>query len=204
MSDLLNKPIVLSLNAKWMRIGWITPKQAFVALCGGAYGKKPPALAVAVEVDENGKLVEAVPMTMAEWAKQSVRETDLSIGTKNGPIRCPLIVIRPNFHKMPTKAPRLSNAAIFERDGGIDAYSGEFVPKGQGNVDHVIPKDRGGKDLWENMVWTKRETNSKKGNKLNHEAGLVLLKKPKKPMALPVHVTVKGGSRPEHKPFMDK
>lgn len=203
MSDLLNKPIVLSLNKNWMRLGWLTPKQAFVAMCGGSYGGKPPALAVAVTVDEDGKLTEAIPMTMEEWAKIPVRETDLSIGTKNGQIRCPLIVIRPNYSKMPTKAPRLSSGAIYDRDGGRCAYSGEIVSKGQGNVDHVIPKDRGGRDTWENMVWSRKDINFKKGNKLNHEAGLTLRSKPKRPMALPVHVTVKGGTRPEHKHFME-
>lgn len=201
--SVIEKPLVLSLNKNWMRLGWITPKQAFVAMCGGTYGAKPPALAVAVTVDEDGKLTEAIPMTMEEWKKLPVREADLAIGTKDGQIRCPLIVIRPNFHKMPMKAPRLSSGAIFERDGGLDAYSGDYVPKSQGNVDHVVPKDRGGEDAWENLVWTKRSTNSKKGNKLNHEAGLVLRKIPKRPMPVPVHVTVKGGSRPEHKHFME-
>jgi 5-methylcytosine-specific restriction endonuclease McrA len=48
-------------------------------------------------------------------------------------------------------------------------------------VDHVIPKDRGGTDSWENLVCACVRCNSRKGNRTPEEAGMRLLRRPKKP-----------------------
>lgn len=201
MSSLLEKPIVLSLNRNWQALGWITPKQAIVAMTGGS-GSSPPALGICVTMDENGKLVESIPMKWDEWIKLPVREQDLSLMTTRGPIRIPTIVVRPGYAKMPTKAPKLNPAAIWERDGGRCAYSGDFVPRAKGSVDHVIPKARGGKDRWENLVWCRKDINTKKGCRSNEEAGLKLLRKPFAPKPLPVSATIKEAKRPEQVPFL--
>lgn len=38
----------------------------------------------------------------------------------------------------------------------------------------VLPRSRGGADTWENLVWTSKDVNARKGNRLPHEAGLKL------------------------------
>ena len=48
-------------------------------------------------------------------------------------------------------------------------------------IDHVVPKDRGGKDTWENLVAACRKCNTKKGNSLLKNIDMKLLKKPRKP-----------------------
>ena len=48
-------------------------------------------------------------------------------------------------------------------------------------IDHVVPKDRGGKDTWENLVAACRKCNTKKGNSLLKNIDMQLLKKPRKP-----------------------
>lgn len=203
MNDsVLEKPLVLSLNRNWSALGYLTPKQALVAMCGGVYGGTPPALALDMEVDENGKLVYATAVTWDEWMKLPVREADLSLSTARGAIRCPMVIIRPGFAKQPLKTPRLSRQSIRERDNSRCQYTGEVIGPSDGNVDHVIPRDKGGKDEWDNLVWCKKDINFKKGNRLNHEVGLVLQKTPKAPKAVPVAVTLGSGKRPEHKPFL--
>ena len=49
------------------------------------------------------------------------------------------------------------------------------------NLEHVIPKSRGGKTGWDNIVTACVPCNLKKGNKLPNEAGMKLLLKPTKP-----------------------
>ena len=56
----------------------------------------------------------------------------------------------------------------------------------EGSLDHVLPRSRGGKDSWENLVWTDKDVNARKGNRLPHEAGLKLLSVPRAPKELPV------------------
>lgn len=201
MDSILEKPICLSLNRNWVALGFLTPKQALVAMCGGVYGGTPPALALDLAVNEAGGLEYATPVDWNTWLRLPVRDGDLSLSTARGAIRCPLVVIRPGFAKQPLKTPRLSRNAILERDGFTCAYSGKRLPKEKLNIDHVIPRSRGGNDCWSNLVACDVEINFRKGNKLNPEAGLVLGKNPVEPKPVPVAVHLSAKMR-EHGPFL--
>ena len=48
-------------------------------------------------------------------------------------------------------------------------------------IDHVIPRNKGGKDAWRNLVAACSKCNTKKGNSLLEKIDMKLLKKPKKP-----------------------
>ena len=48
-------------------------------------------------------------------------------------------------------------------------------------IDHIIPKNKGGKDRWDNLVAACSKCNTKKGNNLLEKIEMKLLKKPKKP-----------------------
>lgn len=200
MSNLLDKQLVLSLNANWMAMGYRTVRQSITSLTGGDL--TPPAMALDVTMDEEGKMLSAIPTKWDDWIKLPVRACDLSISTKNGAIRCPTIMVSTNFSKMPLKTPKLSNRAILERDGYKCAYTGEKLLKSQLSVDHVVPKARGGANDWGNMVACRKDINSNKGSKMNSEAGLTLRIKPKKPMALPACATISEAKRPEQAPFL--
>ena len=57
-----------------------------------------------------------------------------------------------------------------------------------GNLDHVVPRSRGGADSWENLVWSAKDVNQRKADRLPHEAGLKLLSIPCAPREMPVTV----------------
>ena len=54
-------------------------------------------------------------------------------------------------------------------------------PKKPLTIDHVIPRNRGGKDTWENLVAACTKCNTKKGDFLLKNIDMKLLKKPRKP-----------------------
>ena len=56
----------------------------------------------------------------------------------------------------------------------------------------VLPRSRGGKDEWENLVWADKDVNARKGNRLPHEAGLKLLTVPRAPKELPVTALIRN------------
>ena len=65
-------------------------------------------------------------------------------------------------------------------------------------VDHCIPKSRwaelgkkGSPDGWDNLLLCDKETNHKKGNRLNEEIGLKTLIKPTAPKPIPVSELIK-------------
>lgn len=202
MATILNSAIVLSLNANWQILGFRTVKQAITSMAGG--DTDHPTMALDITLNEEGGLLYAAPVKWEDWLKLPVREGDLALTTKTGAIRCPTCMVCSNYNQMPLKTKRLTRQAILERDGYTCAYSGKVLPKSQLNVDHVIPRDRGGRDSWENMVASDKNINSRKGNKLNSEAGLVLRFKPKAPIAVPASCHVKEPKHRDHVPFIPR
>jgi len=89
-------------------------------------------------------------------------------------------VIRLNrFVKVPYKKVILTRKNILKRDSYKCVYCGRSdLPL---TVDHVIPKAKGGEDVWENLVAACVVCNNKKGDKTLEEANLILRTKPFKP-----------------------
>ncbi len=88
-------------------------------------------------------------------------------------------VIRLNkYVHIPYKGIMMTRQNIFKRDGNECQYC---KSKKNLTIDHVIPKSRGGKSTWENLVTACRRCNTSKGSKTLEEAGMKLSKKPFKP-----------------------
>lgn len=91
----------------------------------------------------------------------------------------PSIVRLSIYVRVPFKKIVLSRKNILRRDGHRCQYCGRAdVPL---TVDHVIPRARGGSDLWENLVCACVRCNNKKGDRTPHEAQMPLLRKPIRP-----------------------
>ena len=72
------------------------------------------------------------------------------------------------------------------------------------NLDHVLPRDRGGKTTWENIVCSCIPCNSRKANRLPHEAGMRLVKKPERPKWRPfLQFKFSGNPHEAWKHFLD-
>ncbi len=205
MESVLDKELVLVLNKNWMALSYVTPRKALIALCGGIDGGTPPALALDIEVDENGHTVEplsAYATKWEDWVKLPVRPGDMALHAKSGPFRCPTVLIMPSYSEMPQKAQKLTSRAILERDGYVDQYTGRQLKPSEASVDHVIPKDLGGKNTWFNMVCMEKKANHEKSNRRNREVGLRLIRKPLEPKPVPVSSTIKKAKHSTHKPFV--
>jgi len=104
----------------------------------------------------------------------------------------PTVVVAVNYARVPKKRPRLCAKTIRERDGNSCQYSGKLLRPDEGSLDHVLPRSRGGKDEWGNLVWSDRTVNARKGNRLPHEAGLKLLTVSRAPKELPVTTLIRN------------
>ena len=70
----------------------------------------------------------------------------------------------------------LTNRTLFGRDRHICAYCGKhFVSHNNLSRDHILPKSRGGKNEWMNVVTACKDCNSNKGSKTLKEARMELL-----------------------------
>jgi 5-methylcytosine-specific restriction endonuclease McrA len=96
-------------------------------------------------------------------------------------IRVPRVILLLMFDRLPKKEVKFTRHNIFERDKDTCQYCGRTFERRDLNLDHVIPRDRGGPTTWENIVCSCIECNTRKSNRTPHEARMSLIRKPKRP-----------------------
>lgn len=74
----------------------------------------------------------------------------------------------------------LNRRSVFLRDGGECQYCGRAAE----NIDHVIPRSRGGRHTWDNVVAACRRCNTAKRDRLVTETSLRLRSQPRAPRQL--------------------
>ena len=181
MKSILHKSTVLVLNRNWQAIHVKTPAEAFCMMATGS----------ASGLDLCGDEFIS-PVKWDEWLKLPVRDEDNSVNTPRGAVRVPTVIVAANYSKVPLCQPKFGARGIWERDGGICQYTGRKLSPGEGNIDHVLPRSRGGASSWDNCVLSHRAVNEKKAARLPDEAGLRLLRKPVAPRAVPATMLIRN------------
>ena len=180
MREILNKNIVLVLNRNWQAINIRTPPEAFCQMATNV------ATALDIELSDSGQAQVMRPVMWDEWITLPIRDGDNAVRTARRIIRVPTVIVAVNFAQVPKKRPKLCARTIRERDGNRCQYTGRLLHPDEGSVDHVVPRSRGGADTWENLVWSAKDVNQRKADRLPHEAGLRLLAIPRAPKELPM------------------
>lgn len=112
----------------------------------------------------------------------------------------PSVVRLNTYIRLPYKKVELSRRNILRRDGHRCVYCGRSTPPL--TVDHVIPRSRGGGDLWENLVAACVRCNNKKGNRTPDEAEMPLRVKPFRPNYVTFLRTTVGTVAEEWEPYL--
>ena len=107
------------------------------------------------------------------------------IRTVNQAVLVPSVLVLKGFDRILLQDLKFNRQNLLERDDYRCQYCGKSLPNKELNMDHVIPRDRGGGTSWENVVISCIRCNSKKSNRLPKEAGMRLLKEPKRPPRRP-------------------
>ena len=131
--------------------------------------------AVVLVLKQKAELVEE-----GAWALRSERAT----------VSRPAVIRLMSYVHVPRDAHRrkITRRAVFARDGWTCQYCGSRTNL---TVDHVIPRSKGGLSSWENIVASCAPCNRRKGDSLPRQAGMQLLKQPRRPSA---HVFIQVAS----------
>lgn len=197
---------VLVLNRGWQPIGTCTVKKALEDM----HSLKSPKLAFKIEYSKNenneydfNSPIEMIPLKWDLWEQLSPRDFDTDvIRTPSMVIRTPTVIICPSYDKMPLKTFRATKKNIYEKYNGICAYTGKKLSYKEATLDHILPKSRGGKNDWNNMVISDGEINRKKSNKTPEEAGLKLLYKTQQPKPVPASLIIRSIISPDWAYFL--
>lgn len=83
------------------------------------------------------------------------------------------------YRHIPQQSRALSRKNILLRDRNTCQFCGKVFPSSELTLDHVMPRSRGGRSSWENLVACCYRCNNNKGDRTPEEAGLRLARKPR-------------------------
>lgn len=100
-------------------------------------------------------------------------------------IRVPEVIMLSFYNGFIRREVPFTRRNIFARDKNQCQYCGKRFAKPELTIDHVLPRSRGGRDTWANLVLACTRCNVRKGNRTPDEAGMPLLRTPGVPRWLP-------------------
>lgn len=111
-----------------------------------------------------------------------IHEYDRVVHSSRWSMRLPSVVSLKEF--VPSaRRPAFTRFNVFLRDRFSCQYCGDSLPAPELTFDHVIPRSRGGRTSWTNVVTACSCCNLMKGNRLPRECEMFPLQKPSEPTA---------------------
>jgi 5-methylcytosine-specific restriction endonuclease McrA len=157
---------VLVLNRHYQPVHVTSARRAFMLLYAGAAKVIAPDFSL---FDFDG------------WAELGTAAGTDVVHTIDRAIAIPRVIILQIYDRLPKQKVRFSRHNIYARDDNTCQYCRRQFPRTELNLDHVVPRARGGRTTWENVVCCCVPCNLKKGCRLPEEAGMRLLKTPDRP-----------------------
>jgi 5-methylcytosine-specific restriction endonuclease McrA len=152
---------VLLLNATYEPLCVVPLKRAMILVL--------QEKADVIEADEDE---EPVRSATAEWLRPKV-------------IRLRYMV------KIPYRAKvALNKKNLYARDGGQCQYCAKHMGMSSATIDHVHPRSKGGRNVWENVALACGDCNYTKGDRTLDDIGWSLLKKPHVPKRQGSHILI--------------
>lgn len=136
---------------------------------------------VARAIDEQFRLFD-----FDSWSELAAAAHQDVIRTVTRRIRIPRVIVLLTYEHLPKARVRFSRFNIYARDGSTCQYCGRRLPRSELNLDHVIPRSRGGSTTWENVVCSCVACNLRKGGRSPDDAGMRLRRTPSRPRWTPV------------------
>jgi 5-methylcytosine-specific restriction endonuclease McrA len=131
------------------------------------------------------------PLNVINWKRaiklvflqkvEVVEESDWVVRSIEVSMKVPSVVRLMGFVRFRRKDAKYSRRNIYARDKNRCQYCGRQFPQEELTCDHVIPRSRGGRTEWGNIVTCCVPCNRKKGGRTPEEAGLSLVRTPARP-----------------------
>ena len=121
----------------------------------------------------NGKAISGI-----EYFSEEI-DSFIPISTPSGIFKMPRHIILKKYVYIPRREFSPTRKNIFRRDNNCCQYCSCPLNVENATVDHVLPRSKGGKHKWDNVVACCLKCNRKKGNRTPQEANMELLTIPK-------------------------
>jgi 5-methylcytosine-specific restriction endonuclease McrA len=94
-------------------------------------------------------------------------------------VQVPSVIRLLSYRHIPQQSRALSRKNILLRDRNTCQFCGKALPASELTLDHVLPRSRGGRSSWENLVACCYTCNNRKGDRTPEEAGIKLQRRPR-------------------------
>jgi len=188
-ASVLDLPVLL-LNRFYVPIRVATVRRALVLLYTGHAQVLAPS----------GELYD-----FEHWSRMRPSSDEDVVQLVRGSLRAPRVLHLTDYNRVPRLVVRLTRQNLMLRDHYQCQYCGKRPDPKELNLDHVIPRSRGGVESWENLVVSCKVCNLKKGKRTPSEAGMHLLRNPVTPRLSHAAMLLEGLVPPfsEWQPFLE-
>jgi 5-methylcytosine-specific restriction endonuclease McrA len=181
MSGAVLNQSVLVLNRHWLAIHFCNVRRALCLLYGD----------LAKVVDE-----EFQAHSFESWRELSqAASSPEMVHTPRFSLLVPQVIVLTRYALRPPQEVKFSRRNIYLRDNHQCQFCGCSPPREELTIDHLVPRSRGGRTVWGNVVLACVRCNTKKGNRLPQESGMHPRRRPARP-TWPVLLRRDSGFRP--------
>jgi 5-methylcytosine-specific restriction endonuclease McrA len=149
--------------------------------------KSPPAGWPALVLNADFRPLSYYPLSLWSWQEavkavflervDVIAQYDLEVRSPSFSMRLPSVICLREYVSQ-DRPPAFTRFNVFLRDGFACMYCGDVEDL---TFDHLIPRSRGGRTTWENIVTACGPCNLKKGGGAPKDAGLSLPRRPRRP-----------------------
>lgn len=180
---------VLVLNKGWVPVAVVNLEKAICLVTSTFPGTNEPKARCLDPMQGFCKIP-----TWDDWAELPVPLGEEAVRSASASYRIPEIIVLSRYNSLPQQRTHFSKRAVYRRDNFQCMYCGAHgTPI---DIDHIVPRSRGGVSSWENCVVSCIVCNRRKGRRTREEAGMAFFHKGYKPKR-PKFILYHGKNRPK-------
>lgn len=168
----------LVLNRNWTAVNVVPVRRALVLVCREA------ARIISPDTFETHDIT--------SWEELAIGDGEGAVRLVSGSIRLPEVIVLVHYDRPPRLHVPFTRRNLYRRDAYTCQYCGRRPGSENLSIDHVVPRAAGGRTEWTNCVLACLRCNIRKGSRTPGEAGMNLLKAPRRPRWIPQETLPRG------------
>ena len=127
----------------------------------------------------NVTAVRRAMVLMIKGVAQAEEVKRTQVHSANRALSVPSVIRLLAYRHIPQQTRALSRKNILLRDRNTCQFCAQLLPASELTLDHVVPRSRGRRSSWENLVACCYQCNNTKGDRTPEEAGFALQRRPR-------------------------
>lgn len=178
--DVLRPRPIISIPSSRVAVAKEAPKREFVPSPRRLSMMQAPVLVLNATFEPiNVTAVRRALVLMLKGVAQAEETQSGEVHSTSKAVPVPSVIRLLSYRHIPQQSRALSRKNILLRDRNTCQFCSRTFSSSDLTLDHVLPRSRGGRSSWENLVACCYDCNNRKGDRTPEEAGLKLARRPR-------------------------